>query len=198
MKKVFSLYMFFLILLTGCSVTTPAVTEYRLSPQEHVQENKQCRVGTLRIMPIESKSSLQTTTMHYVQQPFEEGAYTKSSWAQSPTSMFEQHLYTTLSESGLFNAVYSYEFLGKAPWVMEVRLDDFLQYFDATQQHSFVKIDATFTLYDKKTDTAVASKHFTQHIDTKSLDARGGVEALNEALGNILTDVTSWLAKSCQ
>lgn len=185
------------VLLTGCSVTTPAVTQYKLDPQANHQENKQCKVDTLRMMPIESKNSLQTTTMYYVQQPFQEAAFTQSSWAQSPTSMFEQHLYATLSESGLFDAVYSYESIGKAPWILEVRLDDFTQYFDAKLQHSFVKIDATLTLY-KKTDTAVASKHFIQQIDTKSLDAHGGVEALNEALSIMLTEMTDWLAKSCQ
>ena len=185
------------LFFAGCSVTVPAVTEYRLAPQVTYTSQQQCHSKSLKILAVKSPSTLKTNQMRYVVQPFKEGSYTQSSWAQSPNKMLQRELYFVLSHSGIFGKVYNYDVLGESKWILEVHLDEFVQYFDTAQEDSFVKIAIDATLYNDESKQVIAKHYFVRELESQSADALGGIDAMNKAFGLILEDIVKWLEGSC-
>ena len=196
MKLILSI-VFVALFLTGCSVTTPAVMEYRLTPKITATPQQKCKSKSLKLLAVKSPNVFKTQQMRYVIEPFTEGSFTQSSWAYSPNSMLQRELYLALDRSSAFEAVYDYDSLGDAKWLVELHLDEFVQYFDAAQKDSFVRIAIDVTLYDGKSKRVIAKHYFTKKIPTQSADALGGVDAMNKAFGLILEDIVEWIEGSC-
>lgn len=53
------------------------------------------------------------------------------------------------------------------------------------------------SIIDFKTSKVIATKSFRSKVDTETLDAEGGVKALNEALKNVLNKSAKWFIRSC-
>ena len=186
------------VLVVGCSVTTPATKEYRLAPKVDKAELKSCQHHSIKLLPTVTKNYLRSGAMHYIIEPFEEGSYIESAWATPPADTILSQLYLTLNDAKILSAVYTYGSIGNSDWVVEVRLDDFVQFFDKAKKSSFVVIDMTLTIYNKKDRKLIASKRFVQTQQCDTLDAQGGVEALNIALEQTLHEVLPWFSEQCR
>ncbi len=188
-----------LLFLSGCSITksVPAKVEYRLmTPDVTPIQNSSCANITLKLEPIQSSNILLEKRMYYVLDGIEQRYFTQSLWSEGPNKRVEQILKTVMVESNLFASVLDYRSNAETQWRYEVRILDAIQYFNGETSH--IKLSMDFVLIKNVGREIVSSKHIEMEIPSKTLDAKGGVLALNEALDKIVRQNISWLQSECQ
>ncbi|RUM66925.1 MAG: hypothetical protein DSZ03_00420 [Sulfurimonas sp.] len=196
-------YLVWIIILaafSGCSIvkTVPGKSEYRLVLPEMTQyPHSACRQSTLKLEPVQSADMFLERHMYYVMNTIEQRHYTQSLWAQSPNSMIEQLLKQVLIESDMFASVLDYRSNADTTWRYEVRLLDFMQYFES-EKRAYVKVSMDFVLIKNIGREVVASKHIELKLPSDAPNAKGGVAALNRALARIVRQSNAWLQQQCQ
>jgi len=201
MKKLASFFL--LIMMGGCSVTTtvPPLHEYRLSPTIQplsLDTNTQCKAQTLKVSQIFALDTLQTKKMRYALQSYEEYAYTQSRWVVAPSEAIIHNVIESLQQDGMFKSVIEYGSKAQANLLLELRVDEFMQYFDADEKSSFVKVTLGMRLIDQNNNEVVIEKSFHEVQKAQSADAQGGVAALNTAVAKVIQEVRSTLAEVCR
>ncbi|GEM_PF-517903 len=187
-------------LMSGCSIikTVPSKSEYRLVvPEVTPAHDSACHQSTLKLEPVQSADTFLERHIYYVMHDIEQYHYTQSLWAQSPNRMIEQLIKQVLIERNMFDSVLDYRSNADTTWRYEVRLLDFMQYFEQDSS-SYVKVSIDFVLIQNIGRKAVASKHLELTLPTQSADAKGGVMALNEALKRIISQSNQWLEVQCR
>ncbi|MDH4944963.1 ABC-type transport auxiliary lipoprotein family protein [Sulfurimonas sp. C5] len=186
-------------ILSGCSVTTPTVTDYRIDPDVTISNkstNSQKR--SIKVMPIFVNTSLATNNMRYRIGEYKEYAFTQSAWSESPNRAIANKLVNILEASNLFHGVYGYKSSKKGDLVLEFSLNEFIQSFNELQNSSSVTLNISYNLIERKTRKLIASKIITKTMQTDSLDAQGGVKALNSILAQTLEETVDWLGENSQ
>ena len=195
--------LFFLLIimyfLSACTVVKPHISEYMINPV--VTENKSigsCKKHSLKVLQSFSDSSLMSTKMYYVLGDYERDAFTQSQWAESPNSAITNRILSMLQNSKIFSTVQVSKSRTQSDLFLETNIEDFAQYFSKDEKKSYVKVIITMTLLDTNTKKILASKTFEKRVDSKSIDAQGGVVALNSALVSILLESQKWMAGACK
>ncbi|MCK4875267.1 MAG: membrane integrity-associated transporter subunit PqiC [Sulfurimonas sp.] len=197
MKKI--LILLSIVLLSGCVTTKPSITEYRVvaktSKVQSVVDG--CKEKSLKIAQAFSSSSLMSLKMDYVQEESKIFSYSQAHWNESPNHSVTKEILKKIRDSKLFKNVQISRSRSKNSWVLETNIEDFLQYYSEGLKDSFAKVIISLTLIDSKTNSVIATKTFNSKVNTNTLDAEGGVEALNKALSDILTQNIEWLNGVC-
>ena len=187
------------ILLSGCSVTTPSMTHYRIDPNMQIKPSQvPMQKYSVKVIPIFSNSSLSNNAMHYRVGEYKEYTYTQASWVESPNRAVANRLTQALADSKLFNGVYSYKSINKGDLVLEVDLGEFIQSFDEQNKTSSVKAAMHLHLIERDSGKLIASKNFVKTLQSKTLDAKGGVAGLNMVLGEMMEETVAWLGENIQ
>lgn len=199
MKKIY-LITIFMFLLSGCSVTKPAITEYRLSLKDFTSKNysNSCKDNSLKVSTAFSSSTLMTHEMNYMQDRHKIYSYTQSQWINSPNQEISLQILSAIRDAKLFESVQSAKSRSRSDLILEINIEDFMQYYSEDLSSSHVNIAISFTLIDEKISKTIATKSFSAKRDVKSLDAIGGVEALDEALEEIIGDLLEFLSGACR
>lgn len=192
-----------MFLFGGCSFvkSTPPKDEYTIVLDENSKKDLQstsCKKRSLKVLEPFGAYEYTVSDMRYVVLPNEENHYNLSAWSEAPSGTLYREILESLKRSRLFKSVAFYSSVAKSDYILEMEINDFKQYFTSDLQHSHVIVDLTFTLVDAKEYNVLAQKEFVRKIEAKPLDARGGVEALNEALNGIVPDVVVWLEGICE
>lgn len=202
MSKLIYTLMGIMIFFGGCSIkSSPPPDEYTIVLHQLPQQNRQetrCHDKSLKILEPFGSNDYATSDLHYIVLPNQENSYNFSSWSQPLSSTLYREMLRVFEKSGIFGSVANYASVAKSDYILEMEINDFKQYFTHDLKHSYVVADITFTLIEAKRFAIVAQKKFIQKIETKSLDARGGVDALGEAFEKIASDATRWLAGVCR
>lgn len=188
-------------LFSGCTTTKPSITEYIITSKvTHVNKNETstCKDKTIKIAQAFSSASMMSLNMDYVQEPNKVFSYSSSRWQESPNKYVTSKVYELFRDSGYFAFVNVSKSRTKSDLVLEIVIDDFLQYYTNDLNHSYVNIIIGLNIVDKKTSKTIRSKTFYSKVNSKSLDASGGVEALNIALNDILNQNVDWLDGVCK
>lgn len=197
MKKI--LILLSIVLLSGCVTTKPSITEYRVvaktSKARSVVDG--CKEKSLKIAQAFSSSSLMSLKMDYVQEESKIFSYSQAHWNESPNHSVTKEILKKIRDSKLFKNVQISRSRSKNSWILETNIEDFLQYYSEGLKDSFAKVIISLTLIDSKTNSVIATKTFNSKVNTNTLDAEGGVEALNKALSDILTQNIEWLNGVC-
>lgn len=197
-----AILIFSILLLSGCvTIKKPPITEYKIiSSAVNLKKNElsaNCRDKSLKIAQAFSPNSLMSLSMDYVEAENRVFSYTKSQWQEDPNSAITQELLKNIRDSGLFSNVESSKSRSKSEWVLETNIEEFVQFFSKDMKSSYVKVIITLTIIDTKTGFVVATKTFSSKIDAKTLDADGGVEALDIALSKVISQNIEWLSGVC-
>jgi len=183
---------------TACSTKQP-VTEYRIylkTDSSKVQKTR-CKDKTLKIYNAFSSNSLNSLQMNYVENNLIESIYSQSQWAQIPSKVITLEVLKELNKLNIFKSVQLETSRSESDLLLEINIEDFMQYFIKGNKESYVKAIINFTLIDTNTRSVLFSKTFVQKIEAQP-NAKGGVVALSKALKNILIDSGKWLKESCQ
>jgi len=183
------------LLIIGCSAPlTPPISEYTILPHEHlVKETLPLSSHTLSIASSKTLPSLASTNLYYLREGGESGAYLYSRWSDTPSVLIQQMLTASLEEKGLFASLVPPTSAAHADWVLESDLNAFYHRFPQ-KGHSDGFIDITYRLIDSATKRLIGSKRFIVTVPAPSDDAKGGVNALTQATGQLCTEVTEWMS----
>jgi len=188
------------ILLSGCSTTQGYKAAYMLQPQPSLSKlsGDSCRDKTLKVSQSFSSKSLMRREMSYVEGDFNEFIFSESEWSQSPNSTITQGIKESLRAAEIFKSVEGYKSRSRSDYLLESSIEDFMQYFDKELKSSYVKIVIHFSLIDAKSSAVLHTVTLSKKIETQTLDAQGGVVALNRALSQILQEQNIWMSEVCR
>jgi cholesterol transport system auxiliary component len=198
--KTFLFIAFMAFLFAGCAKVVPAVSEYRLNStlyDTHLS-SQSCKDKSLKVAQSFSPGVLTNLDIMYGVGEHKQFRYTQSKWVQSPNAAVTSEIVNFLKSSNLFSSVNVPKSRAKTDYVLEANIEDFMQYFTEDEKSSFVKASITFTLLDTKKNSVVSTKNFKITIPVKTLDAEGGIVALNEALKELLPQSGIWLNEICR
>ena len=195
-----SLLLLSFLIFTGCSVTHAPIAEYRIAPEVKVAQHsaKSCKDKSLKVGQVFSASSLMSKKMKYAQDDYKEFSFSESEWAISPNKAITKAIVKSVRSSNIFSNVTSFKSRSDSDMILETSVEDFMQYFTKENKKSYVNVVMSMTLIDAKSSKSVATKTFTKRVDVKSINAYGGVDALNSAFGTILQEQNLWLESSCK
>jgi len=191
----------FLLLLTGCSTTvTPSVTEYKIALEsiESTSNSKGCKEKSLKIAQAFSSNTLMSLQMSYVQGKEKVYAYTQAQWKNSPNQIITTETLKSIRDSKLFKTTQNPKSRASSDLILEINIEDFMQYYTQDLKDSSSHVELSFALVDTKTNDIVTSNTFEAEKMVDSLDALGGVKGLNLALEDVLVQLISYMNKECK
>ncbi len=188
------------ILLAGCSVTTPPIYEYRIAPKVTTKtfESNSCSDKSLKVSQVFSATTLMSTKMRYVQDEYMELVFNESKWSTNPNSAINAELVKSIQMSEIFSSVESFKSRSRADLILETNVEEFVQYFSDENKKSFVQVVISFSLVDSKSSNVLKSIRVKKNLEVDTLDAKGGVKALNSALSDVLEQNNRWLSGVCK
>lgn len=189
------------IFFSGCVTTKIAPkSEYRIDTTIIPIQNdaQKCKKSTLKVSKAFSTNALMSHNMHYVLGENRQYAYSESLWAEDPNTIISTEFLQLLRESQLFQSVQSSKSRSKSDYILEIHIEDFMQYFNNNSSTSFANASITLTLINVKSNEVFATETFKAKVDVEELNAAGGVESLGSALKQILESANVWMAKVCQ
>jgi len=190
----------FLLILGGCSLktTVPAITEYHITmPSSVFTKGAKCLKNTIKVALIQSPNMFKSTQMFYADARLRQYSYNTSSWSESPTSRLQTIFVSGLSQSQLFGGVVGYQSLASYDYLVELHLYDFMQYLreDGT---SYVHMSFDVVIIESDNRVVVSKFHFNETKESDSVDATGGVIALNALVQKSATQALKWTALQCK
>ena len=188
-----------IVFLSGCTTVVPTVTEYRIISfkPSFVKNDGTCKDKSLKIAQAFSSSSLMSNHMNYAQGKTKQYAYSQANWSESPNIAISEELFKHIRATKLFKSVLNSKSRTKSDLILEINIEDFMQYFNDDSTSSYVVVAVNLTLLDAKNSRVIATDAFSSKVDTKTLDAEGGVEALSDALKNVINQSLIWLDGVC-
>lgn len=190
----------FVLFLGACSSVHPPVTEYRLNidmPKNMPSKNS-CSQNSLKVAQAFSSSSLMSLDMNYMQGQNKQFAYSQAQWSVSPNDALTSEITELLRNSNIFKSVQSSRSRSKSDMALEIDVEDFMQYFSRDLSSSYSNAVITLTLIDSAKGSVIATKTFSSKKESESLNAEGGVKALNSALLDILSQSLVWFSEVCK
>ncbi len=198
MKNIILIGLFFFLM--GCSVSVPALTEYRIDPM--IKKNKVtsnlCKDKTITIGQVFTSNSLMTNQMRYGLSGYKEYSYTESEWANAPSKSISIALLKSVRDAEIFKSVNSYRSRARNDLLLETHVDSFMQYYTGDNNSSYVKVVFSFALVRVKDVKALDSIVIEKELSVDTLNAEGGVKALNFALSEVLVETNLWLSEACK
>ena len=186
--------------MLACTTTKPTITEFKLDVQtDNVKRNSLgCKEKTLKISKAFSEPSLMSLKMDYVEDKNKVFSYSQSQWVISPAEAISKEMFFSLRDSELFKHVNLDISRSNSEYIMEITIEDFIQYYNKKLDTSYVVVKLNINVIDIKDSSIVASKNFSSKVSTKTLDAEGGVQALNKALSDVIYQNVQWLSGVCK
>jgi len=188
------------LIFSGCSVTHAPIAEYRIAPTTHILplNAQMCKDKSLKVAQVFSSTSLMSQKMKYAQDDYKEFSFSESEWAASPNKAITKELVKSVRGSELFSNVTSFKSRSRSDLILETSVEDFIQYFSANNEKSYVNVVMSMALIDAKSSKSIETKTFTKKVDVEFINAYGGVDALNSALGSVLLEHSKWLESICK
>ncbi|OHE05305.1 MAG: hypothetical protein A2513_09110 [Sulfurimonas sp. RIFOXYD12_FULL_33_39] len=188
------------VFLSGCATIKPAVAEYRVVTQVQKKDilAKGCKNKSLKILEAFSTNSLKSLSMDYTESGNRVFSYSESQWQESPNNFVISHLISNIRAQELFSSVNLSKSRSKNSLLLETAIEEFMQFYSSDLKSSYVDIVITFTLVDSSTNAVMATKTFYSKVNAKTPDAQGGVDAINSALSEIISQNINWLEEVCK
>lgn len=189
-----------IFLLSGCSAPQPPVTEFRINSKVISGDfsSKGCLQTSIKVAQAFSSNTLMSKDMNYAQGSHKQFSFSQSQWADTPNRAVSSEIAKLLRDIKLFESVLVSKSRSRSSWLLETNIEEFMQYFNEDSTKSHANVVVSLTIVDTGTGKVVATKTFSSIVDTKSLDADGGVEALNRALLDVLQQSSEWFGGVCK
>jgi ABC-type uncharacterized transport system auxiliary subunit len=201
MKKVF-LYSLVLLLFGGCSLQTriPAKTQYKLQMPSQTQEYNAtaCKDDVLGLRNVVSYDPIMDRSIYYQVGELNIATYSESNWEAAPFKTVGLSLISSIRESKIFKDAFLSSSFVKPDIILEYNVGEFIQHFSEDMKSSYVTVNIHFALLERKDSKLLYSTTIEKKVPVSSLDALGGVKALQSALNDVLMQTNLWLNTKCQ
>lgn len=177
--------------ISGCVSTKENVVLMGLDVASALKVKSQTK-KSLKVVVSSSVNLSTTMQMSYT----ENGKiyhFTQSKWQDTPSNMLALNLQKNLRESELFSSVLPSKTRSKSDFVLELSVEEFMQYF--TKDGSYIKVSYSLVLVDSATNKVVSSRAFESYKEVLKADAMGGVMAYDEALKELFVKNVAWLSE---
>jgi len=187
-------------LFLACTTTTPTISQYRIDTNATSGSLSQtaCKEKSLKIAQAFSSDSLMTHKMRYAQGKYKQYVFSQAEWAETPNRAITDEILRYIREKNLFKNVQISKSRSRNGFLLETSIEEFMQYFSEDETESYVKVKINLTFIDIKTSKVLSTKTIFSRVKVESVDALGGVKALNKALKSSLLTTDKWLGELCQ
>ena len=187
----------FLLLISGCSIhfdeNTP-ISLYYLQPNIKPACKLSSTKKVVLLNFIDGSPSVYTKDITYTKSDLKAGSYLYSKWIQFPNDAITTALYTAFKHNNIFQKLVHEDTAVQSELILEVKVLKFEHHF-VDEEHSYALIELDAVLYNSQTLKILESSLFNSKVKTDTNNAKGGVKALNKALGNVLSDLVCWSAQ---
>jgi len=193
MKRSIKTALIFIVLLfSGCSSKQTPLKVYTLNTPtaEKISSNK-FKHKIIKVMYPQSLKEKTSQKMSYSYSSAEQGVYQNSQWSNNIGKLLEGTFIQALDGSRLFKAVLPYSSTVQEDYRLESNIFAFSHQVRGEQSHALVSMQ--FSLINTDTGKLVKTKRFSYRVVTKTIDAKGYVEATNEAVERLTKDLLRWL-----
>ena len=182
-----------LFILSGCSLkeATP-LKVYTLdagvvTPVSYSDHRSQ----TIKVSYPQALKDKLTNGMSYSYSSSERGEYQNSQWSNNIGKLIQGNIIQILVQSRTFKAVLPYESTAGEDLRLESTVFDFSHHVRGEASYAVVSIQ--FNLINTDSGKLIKTKRFSYKENTRTLDARGYVEAANRAMVRLSRDLVVWL-----
>lgn len=201
MKKI----LFFTLLLglfSGCSLQTKvaAHTQYRLQhpPQTGSFTATTCKDDVLALKNILTDDATASRSIMYQVGDFKLASYADSNWESPLFKTLESLLLLNTRETKIFKDVVTSRSLAKADFTLEYSVGEFTQHFSEDMNSSYASVNVHLALLDNTSSKLLYATTIEKKIPSQTLNAQGGVLALQEALSAVMQESDVWLHERCE
>ncbi len=185
------------VLLSSCGFVgkeKAPPTHYVLQPTELPSPKVNFDGPSILVAKPLAAAGFDSNAQYYSSTPYELQMYRDSRWIESPADLLLPLLVRYLEGSGQFNSVLSESI---SPITGDLRLDTELLMMrqEFFTQPSQVHVSVRAQLLNMRQQTILGIQEFDVIVPASSDDAIGGVKAANQAVEQILTEMTQAVAK---
>lgn len=144
------------------------------------------------VSPVRAAPGLESARMAYQREANRLDYYARNRWVESPAAMLQPLLVRALEAQGAFAAVVQGPAAVQAQRRVDVDLSQFVH--DFTQVPSRMRVSLRAQVVDLATQKVLATRVFEAQVTSGTEDARGGVDAANRALAELLPQLAAWVA----
>lgn len=189
--------LFLLAVVTGCSVLggrDKAVTTFELRDPgaAAVSRQPQPRAGTLLLRETEASGSCQAAVLLFSRAPGRLDAYQYARWSEPPPRRLHQLIKARLDGAGLYAAIASLGSGVVGDWQLNTRLLEC--HHDARQAPGVARLSLEAELVRRDRGQLLARRVFKVEAPAAEYRAEAAAVALSEATGQVLGQLTDWLA----
>jgi len=178
-----------LLLLTACGTKT--IRMYTLSPAQVGAQRTPYAGRDVRVDYPKGIDDTMSTRIYYTRSDLTRSYYLYNQWSLPLNRLVMAHLIGTLQQSHAFRHVLDYASEAGSDYILETTIYRFEHRI--TPEGSFAEISIGLRLLRTADKSLVKSRRFDYKIPCKSTDARGFIEATDEAMRRFDTDLLRWL-----
>jgi cholesterol transport system auxiliary component len=165
---------------------------YRLQYTAPAQPAATTPAPSVLVNSVRAAPGLEGTRMAYQREANRLDYYARNRWVDTPAAMLQPLVVKALEAHGGFAAVVQGPAAVQAQRRLDLDLTQFVQDFSHTPSRMRVSVRAQ--VIASATQKVLATRVFETQIATTSEDARGGVDAANRALVELLPPLAAWVA----
>ena len=182
-----------LFVLSGCSMKeATAIKVYTLNAGSVAPVSYSNHRGqTIKVSYPQALKDKMTNKMSYSYSLSERGQYQDSRWANNLGQLLQGNIIEILSQSRIFKAVVPYSSTAGEDLRLESTIFDFSHHVRGESSYAMVSIQ--FNVIHTDSGKLIRTKRFTYRENTRTLDARGYVEATNKIMARLGRDLLVWL-----
>ncbi len=180
-------------LLSGCSFKDSGpITEYTLlaKPVSPVSSSRYRNKAIKVSYPDALKEKL-SRDINYSYSLSDRGAYQNSEWSNAVPRLIQGSVIEALDQSRIFKGVLPFSSTAYEDYRLESTIYDFSHHIRGEESYAILSI--RFTLIDTSTGRMTKTRKFFYKEYTKTVDARGFVDAANIAMSKLARDLVNWL-----
>ncbi len=166
---------------------------YLLSAAAPIKAGTAKSPHTILVAPMRAHPGFDTPRMAYVREPNRIDYYAYNRWVEAPARMLTPLLTQALEANQSFAAVVQAPGSVHAQLRLDTELVSLTQ--DFSVKPSRMRLVLRAQLVDTQTQTIRGSRSFEVQAPAGSEDARGGVDAVNRALPEMLGRLAEWVAE---
>lgn len=198
MNRQYLLILFFISVLPGgcATITVPAMDSYTINiscATDKPSEKKAKFSKVLKVSIPKSTTAIMSRSILYQEKEFVQNPYAHSKWNDTPNKMLSSLFLSCLNKSSIFNAILPSYSKGKSDFLLESTLSEFYHHVNSDGS-SEGRVRIEFYLIEPENGRVIATNGFFSRISSKTLDAKGGVRALNDASQSVALRLSQWLS----
>jgi cholesterol transport system auxiliary component len=178
------------VVLGGCASHPPATYDL-IAPRAFAGSSHPSRMQLV----VDEPSALHAldTNRIMVKPDGNQIAYFKgAAWSDRLPRLIQARMVETFQNTGAVSSVSSSSDTVDSDYTLDTEIRSFQ--IDSARTAPAADVDIFAKLVDSKSDRVVASKGFTARVPATNDSTQAGVNALNQALTEVLQDTTNWVA----